>query len=125
MSHDYEALKFYLQLANALGVTLIGIYTWWSNRDKATEAAIRAVREDLGRRLDEVVDNVHTATARVAEVEHDVNERLKLSDLADLYQGMNTLGREMGAMTAELKAVSRQMAIHSEYLLRNGGGLGL
>lgn len=125
MSPDYEALKFYLSLLNVLGVLVVGIYTWWTNRDRATQAAIAAVREELSERLDIVVDRVHTAVARVAEVEHDVSERLKLSDLADLYQGMNTLGREMGAMTAELKAVSRQMAIHSEYLLRNGGGLGL
>lgn len=125
MSPDYEALKFYLSLLNVLGVLVVGIYTWWTNRDRATQAAIAAVREELTKRLDVVVDQVHTAVARVAEVEHDVSERLKLSDLADLYQGLNNLGREMGAMTAELKSVTRQMTIHSEFLLRNGGVIGL
>lgn len=125
MSPDYEALKFYLALLNVLGVVAVGVYTWWSNRDRATQAAIATVREELTKRLDTVVDQVHTAVARVAEVEHDVQERLKLADLSDLYQGMNQMGREMGALTSELKAMSRQLTQHSDVLLRNGGLVGL
>jgi len=125
MSPDYEALKFYLALLNAVGVAAVGVYTWWTNRDRATQAAIAAVREELTKRLDTVADKVHTAVARVADVEHDVQERLKLADLSDLYQGINKLGREMGELTSELKAMSRQLTQHSDVLLRNGGMMGL
>lgn len=125
MSPDYEALKFYLALLNAIGVAAVGIYTWWANRDRATQAAIGAVREEMAKRLDSVADKVHTAVARVADVEHDVQERLKLADLSDLYQGINKLGREMGELTSELKAMSRQLTQHSDVLLRNGGMMSL
>jgi hypothetical protein len=117
---NFEAWDFVLALANAVGVALVGFYTWWANRDKATSDAIERVRTSLDDTSDQLQVELRAIGARVSEVEHDIGNRLKLQDLGDLYEALNKINREMGELSAELRANRNQLQMHQEFLMKTG-----
>lgn len=115
---NYETWDFLLALANAVGVALVGLYTWWANRDKATSDAIERVRQSLDDTSDQLRIEIRAIESRVSESEHDIGTRLKLGDLGDLYDTLNRLNREMGELSGALKANSAQLQMHQEFLMK-------
>lgn len=114
---NYEAWDFLLALANAAGVMLVGIYTWWMNRDKATADAIEGVRNAMDNQTEQLRGELRVIETRVSESEHEIGTRLRLQDLAALYDALNRMNREMGELNAELKASRSQLQIHQEFLM--------
>lgn len=121
MQPNFEAWDFLLALCNAAGVMVVGVYTWWTNRDKATADAIEGLRSALENQTDELRGEIRIIEARVSSTEHDVGERLRLNDLSDLYDAINRLNREMGEVHAGVKAISAQIHMQQEFLMKARG----
>lgn len=117
MHLDYNALQFWLSAINTAGLILIGLYTWWTNRDRATTDAIAAVASE-GHELASVIrGDLAAQERRIVDVEHEVRDRLRSEDLRELYQRINEINREMGEFSAALKATTEQARLHQEFLL--------
>lgn len=109
MTLDYNALQFWLGLVNLLGVVVIGIYTWWAGRDRATASAIAAVNQ-----------RVEQNEREIYRLDLQVKDSLRLKDLSDLYESVSDINREMGAFSANLKAANDQLRLHQEFLMSSG-----
>ena len=125
MQPNFEAWDFVLALANAAGVMVVGVYTWWTNRDKATADAIEGLRNAMDNQTEEIRLELTAIERRVNKSEHEIGTRLKLQDLGDLYELMNRMNREMGELNAELKANRAQLQLHQEYLMSKQNPFGL
>jgi len=44
---DYTAWKFWLDVAQLLGIIGVGAYTWWTNRSKATQKKFKGLEERI------------------------------------------------------------------------------
>ena len=112
-----ETLNVGLNYVTAVCTALIGVYTWWTSRGKATEDAIKEVRAASEREADQMREDQHRL-AVVTRVEHSVGERLKVNDLGELYEKMSELNREMGEINSKLGANIHQITLLQEYLMR-------
>lgn len=122
MDIDYNALQFWLSLANTVGLVAIGIYTWWANRNKATAEAIAAARAAAESQIAALTQRLSGNEVRLLNVEHEVRDRLRSEDLHDLYNRINEINREMGEFSANLRAANEQLRLHQEFLLHQGHG---
>jgi len=48
VSSNYVAWKFWLDVAQLLGIVAVGLYSWWSNRSKATQKRFNRHDSRLG-----------------------------------------------------------------------------
>ncbi|MBI2801263.1 MAG: hypothetical protein HYX63_13460 [Gammaproteobacteria bacterium] len=124
MEPNYLVLDLGLQYVTVTATALVGIYTWWTNRGKATEAAINTVQEASDRQIEQLAGDLHQANQRIVNCEHEVRERLKTSDLSQLYDRLSDLNREMGELKSELQANRHQVGLLQEYLM-NGNAIRL
>jgi hypothetical protein len=103
---NWDAIKVYLDIGQALMTGAVWIYVVISNRQKVNKVAIDRVDArvgDLGGRIMVLEDRVrHSPT-------HD--------DLGKLYERMNSVNAEMQHMNGHLEAMRRQFEMVNEYLL--------
>ncbi len=120
-----ETLDLALKVVNLIGVVAVGVYTWWTNRDRATAAAIQSARAeakalcvDLDKALTEERRARHELEMRAMRLEQEMEHRLRLQDLEDLWTNMSKVNRELGEMSARLTTFNTQLQLHQEFLMR-------
>lgn len=87
---DYAAWKFWLSVLQLVGIVLLGVYSWWTNREKVNKKRLGQLKADIDLRLDAVAKDVKTKVGRT-EAEKLIEDhggqcrmhRRRTDDLAD------------------------------------------
>lgn len=115
-----EVLKLIFS-AIAVAVSIASFaYAWHSAKDRAQKAEIDAVKKDFTDRDERRRKDVGELRDRVTEVETIIKHLPNQSQIGEVYDSINGVGREVSALGATLKAVSTQVARVETYLLNEG-----
>ena len=130
---NYTALNFGMSVLNALGLLLFGLYAWWTNRDKITNARFKMLEEETAEIKADIknrVGNIPTNCNGHKEMERRAdghNERLaqhkeliteiktefqhmpKNHDLEKIYERINKVGAQVSDMKGELGKIAGAM----------------
>lgn len=108
---NYEALKFYLELAN-LGLTcLVGIYVWITSRNRATNGRISKLETDVDDRLENL-------SARLIALEERAKHAPTHEDFKRVHERLDKLSEEVGELCGTVKALVRQLDLVNQHLLQ-------
>lgn len=105
---NYDALKFWLSVANTL--VLIALF-WWNivvNKTRANKASIDDLSEELG-----------DVKNRVTVLERDVEALPDHDDINVLHKKVSQTNTAVAGMTGELKAMNKTLGLINEHLLRD------
>lgn len=134
MELNYEFWRFWMGVVQLVGTAVLGIYVWWTNRekvnstrfkslenevrDRVTEAALTAIEKDRAERCDR-----HQARTSSIENElHGIKTELKYhpnqTDIARVHARMDTVSKELDQAVGEFRATRRQLDLVLEALIK-------
>ncbi len=140
---NYDALEFWLKVLNLVGTILVGIYVWWTNRNRVTNTRITEIEKGAGKQLRELrEDTAHRIDHMDEAIEHRLdlygNQLAQLeahrmnapghNDLKRLHERIDGFssdiarleGNFVGAIngiTGQLAGVQRTVDLLNDYLL--------
>src|SRR5690606_20995952 len=97
MGLDYKALAFWLQFVQVAATGLVFLYVWITNRQKANSQAIKEMRDDISRELNELDD-------RLIRVEKDIEHLPTHDDMAKLHARINETGEAIDRKSTRLNS---------------------
>lgn len=95
-----ENPQLFVDIAWKGGVVLSVIYTWWSNREKATRSAIDRVEQ------------------RVVRLEEDVRHQPSREELHELRGQLSDLHADLQELVGSFKGVQRAVDLMHQHLLQ-------
>lgn len=110
MGLDYDAARFWWEVAMTLGLLANFVYQVIVARSKANKEAIAAVAE--------TVDDIDT---RVTTLESEVRHLPDHEDLSEIHEKVNAIANGMGVIQGELAALNRTLGLINDHLLNHGG----
>lgn len=100
---DYSGLRFWLDIFQLAGICIIGVYSWWANRERVTNK--RFERQEK----------------RLNALESEVKRFPSHSQLKELSDRIDRLHGDMREMSGSLKGLTRSVDLMSEHLINQGG----
>ena len=101
-SMDYAAWRFWFDALQLFGTLLIGVYVWWTSRERVTK-----------KRFEE-------QDKRISNLEFEV-KRGGCPHHPDLVKRMDIMHGEMKELIGTVKGVNRAVDLMNEYLINHGG----
>ena len=101
---DYEAAKFWFDIAQTLVMAAITLWMWASNRRAARKS-------EVDERLSTIADRVTVAEQKIAHAPDD-------QDLERIYDRMERVSGELKVLVGEFQAVRRTLELMHEHMLR-------
>lgn len=102
--------RFLFELTKNTFLLAVGIYVWWTTRNRATSTAIR----DVHIRLDEV-------DRHVSRIEQTLENRPGYSEIEKLRGEMAGMNRSVGELAMQVHASNALLNRLHEYLLTEKG----
>lgn len=99
---DYPAWRFWFDFLQLSGICAVGVYTWWSNREKVTSKKFGDLEERLA--------HVETAIAH-PRCEYHLGFETRL----------DTMHGDIRELTGGIKGLRRAVDLMNEYLINKGG----
>ncbi len=96
---DLELAKFLFQVLTFLMTGGIGIYVYLSNKDKVTNDRIGKLEEDID-------ENFTTYSERIAKLETATDNAPNYTDIAKVYESLNTLAATVNQLVGENRGQS-------------------
>lgn len=103
MDIDWTAARFFLDLGLVVFTGGVGIYVWWTSRNRASSEAIRAVDR------------------RVDGLEQQLKRRPGFNDLDKLRTEMHGISRGMAEISTQMQSTNALLNRLHEYLLTERG----
>lgn len=103
---DYDAGKFWLEFFNLVLIVVLGIYTWWVNRNKAASVEVRKAekqRQALANRMDIIEERI----------EHLPND----NDIERIHERIDVVSNQLSEISGSMKASNRQLELINEHLI--------
>lgn len=113
MELDYKALGFWLQFVQVVATGFVFLYVWITNRQKANTQAIKEMRDEIGRELNELDD-------RLICVEKDIEHLPTHDDMAKLHSRINETSEAIKHIAGQLNQIDRTTQMINQYLLDKG-----
>lgn len=144
MTIDHEAVRFWISVLQFLGTIAIGVYVWWSNREKVTakrfaalerEVAKRATDSDLKQAAKEAADKIAVVNAnltkhqtercgqhlnRTAALEVTVKGAPTHDDLGKVYELINKVGGAVESLKGTMGGINNNVNLLVEHHLKGG-----
>lgn len=137
---NYAAWQFWFNVANTVGLILLGAYTIWVNREKVTArrfkrledaVAKRVTEDDLDARNEKQENNCLLHVARTGKLELDVtklnvelknvpgSESIKAvhKRIDEVHGRVTTVQGQLENISGQLKGVGRNVDLIQEFLL--------
>jgi len=108
---DYRALQFWLSVAQVVGYLILGAYVWIVNRQKATRAEIKELRDSLASYTKDQADNCGKHKARTTTLEVKVENSPSHEDLGKVYDRINVVKGAVDEMSGTLKGIGTQVGL--------------
>ncbi len=118
---DWNAMRFWLALAQWLGLIAVGIFAWWRTRARDNSEAIEAVRTTALAAVGRVEHRVNEHSDRILMMEGRINALPTDDQLGLLHHRIDDLNRELGEVSATLTATNALLKLHQEFLMREKG----
>lgn len=99
---DYSAWRFWFDVLQLAGISLIGVYSWWVNREKVTTGKFREHER------------------RICQLENDVRHPNCQYHLG-FEARLDTLHGDIRELAGGVKGLRRAVDLMNEYLINNGG----
>ncbi len=61
---DYAAWKFWISILQLIGIIGLGVYSWWTNREKVNNKRFRQLKVDIDKQVDKLQLEVDTKISR-------------------------------------------------------------
>ena len=108
MTLDWDKWRFALDVVVIVVVALNTVYTWWTSRTRATQAAIDRVDGHLGEQV-----------RRIDRLEVRVDDAPDHDDLAALHEKLNDVGGSLRALNGEMGGIRRAVDLIHRHLMRD------
>jgi chromosome segregation ATPase len=134
---NYTAWRFWFDTGQMVATLVIGIYVWWSNRDKvaarrfakleaevkdrAPGDALERAKAELEKAKAERDAKCTLHQARTAELEHNLRKIPDRAEVSELAREMNDLGQKLGRLEGRLDGLNRLGDLINEFLINQGG----
>lgn len=99
---DYTAWRFWFDVLQLAGICSIGIYSWWSNREKVTT---RKFREH---------------EARLAQLENDIRHP-SCQYHVGFEDRLDTINSGVSKVEGRLEGINRAVDLMNDFLINQGG----
>lgn len=128
MTIDYEWWRFWLGILQLVVTVFIGVYVWWTGREKVTATRFQALENEVAKRatgesLEELREklrqhqesrcNEHLRRTSTLEVKFD--KAPSHNDLGDLHDRITTVKGSVDEMNGHLKALVTQVRLLVEH----------
>lgn len=107
MSFDYGAGRFWFGIGQYLIAGAIGIYAWFSNKQKAQARDVAQVKADLA-----------VFETRVIKLE---SSAITHKELGKVYNRINEVSEQVSEMSGSVKSIESALDRIQEHLMKNGG----
>lgn len=134
---DYAKWKLILDIVLIAINAGIGLYVWWTNREKVTHARFEQLEKEVGKRvtredLQRAVDardgkcSTHQRETKTLEQAYnalhvEVSKLPSRSEIKELTDTMRDLNRQMGNLDGRMSGVNRAVDLINEFLIEQGG----
>ncbi|MEW6670213.1 MAG: hypothetical protein AB1427_00835 [Thermodesulfobacteriota bacterium] len=132
----YHYWQFWLQMVQLIGIVVIGIYTWWTNREKVNASRFESLEKDVAKRvtdtaLKELNDARESRCAahldRTAKLELAVSlNRASIESLPDdetidaLHGRITDVAKGLSGLGGKIDAVAHTVDLIHEWILKGG-----
>lgn len=137
MTTNYPLWKLLLDLVQMLCTGGIGIYVWWTNREKVTSARFAALEKEVAERLKKAdLDEARQSrdgqcaehkrrTDTLAQAyDHLHIEVSRLPDrreITNLDNSMKDLIKQLGQLEGRISGINRVADLMNQFLIEQGG----
>ena len=111
---DYEALKFWLQVANLAWTVILSFLVFFANRHKVTQDKIDAVQARSTRGLEKVHLRVDDHERRLNCIETE------LRNVSDASDEIGDLASMVSEVKGRLDGIARAVDLMNEHLMNRG-----
>lgn len=118
---DYRAWQFWLNVGQVIGYVILGVYVWFSSRQKATVAEIKDVREKMENLEKSQSLRCSEHMTRTTTLEAAAKNAPTHSDLGAVYDRVNEVKGSVDSMKGTLRGVSTQVNLLVEHHMKGGG----
>ena len=113
--NDYDEWKFYLDLLQFLGTIALGIYVWFSNRQRVTTGRIETLSNETKK---ELIDH----ELRIVSLESDMKHMPTNGDIKGLSERMDALNQSLSTAAGRLEGINRAVDLINEHLINGSRG---
>jgi len=117
---DYAALKFWLSAAEAIIVTALFIYTWWTNRQRATKAAIRRVEENVASEIKIVNARLGEHNDRLLSIERELQHLPNTKDIHEVHYRVDQVGQGVSNLEGQMTQINTTLHLIQQHLMGTG-----
>lgn len=103
---EADWLKLALDLSTTIGLIVLGIYTWYSNRHKALKTDIEKVDE----RVDGLSD-------RMLEAESAIKHMPNHDTLSRIHERINGMGETLSHVEGQTESMNRTLQLIQRHLM--------
>lgn len=114
---DYSQARFWFDILQTIGVLVLAVYTWLTNRHKANRDAITQVDKNHKAAIEDIHGHLHEINRKVDLQERDIRHLPNHEDISRLHEKVNKVGESIKEVQGELKNINRTMALVNDHLL--------
>ncbi len=133
---NYEAWRFWMGVAQLVGTLAIGVYVWWSNREKITNKRFRALETDVAKKTSAAavqsliekhvpgcpnVSRTAAVDGKLTRLEAELRSMPGRTEIQHLNDNMSRLSNDMGKLQGKLGGINRAVDLINEFLINQGG----
>lgn len=114
----YEKYRVAMDITQLIMMAVIGIYSWFVNRTKATKNAIEQVREENSKSIRELQNGMHELAGKIDLQEKEISHLPSHDHLSELHEKVNTVNSTLNNVTGEMKGINRNLSLILESLMK-------
>lgn len=110
MQIDYEAWRFWMGIAQLAATVLIGVYVWWSNREKVTNKRFRSLE-----------DRQTASEADMKKLKERVDSRPPCMHHGDFDARLAEVKEGVSNINGRLVGIGNSLDLIQQHLISQGG----
>jgi hypothetical protein len=107
---DYSAAKFWFDVVQTVLIAVIGLQNWFGKRHAATEADIKALKNDIDSKL-------NAQAERLTRVEQDLEHVPGKEDFFRVHERLDRVCADLAELTGEFHAGNSLLKTIHQYLM--------
>jgi hypothetical protein len=116
---NYDALRILFDGAQVLGLGAVSLYTYVSNRRRATKEAIAAVEVKHDLDLNAVEAHLQAHGDRILRAEQQIEHLPDGDKIGEVHYRIDQVGQGVKGLEGEMKQMNQTLRLIQGYLLEN------